>query len=101
MFRLVLAGDAGAGKSSFLLRLTLNDFRGDIPTTLGKTLHQTCCVSSNTDTFWSSGVLNLLCFLRCGFPDQADAGGWRENKPADLGHSRAGEVLHPLLQFVV
>uniref|UniRef100_G3P9M4 RAS and EF-hand domain containing 2 n=1 Tax=Gasterosteus aculeatus aculeatus TaxID=481459 RepID=G3P9M4_GASAC len=35
MFRLVLAGDAGAGKSSFLLRLTLNDFRGDIPTTLG------------------------------------------------------------------
>ncbi|TNN00931.1 hypothetical protein fugu_012177 [Takifugu bimaculatus] len=35
MFRLVLAGDAGAGKSSFLLRLTLNEFRGDIPTTLG------------------------------------------------------------------
>lgn len=35
MFRLVLAGDAGAGKSSFLLRLTLNEFRGDIQTTLG------------------------------------------------------------------
>uniref|UniRef100_A0A8C9XT38 RAS and EF-hand domain containing 2 n=1 Tax=Sander lucioperca TaxID=283035 RepID=A0A8C9XT38_SANLU len=35
MYRLVLAGDAGAGKSSFLLRLTLNDFRGDIQTTLG------------------------------------------------------------------
>lgn len=35
MYRLVLAGDAGAGKSSFLLRLTLNEFKGDIQTTLG------------------------------------------------------------------
>ncbi|XP_062246732.1 ras and EF-hand domain-containing protein [Platichthys flesus] len=35
MYRLVLAGDAGAGKSSFMLRLTLNEFRGDIQTTLG------------------------------------------------------------------
>ncbi|XP_069018656.1 ras and EF-hand domain-containing protein [Embiotoca jacksoni] len=35
MYRLVLAGDAGAGKSSFLLRLTVNEFRGDIQTTLG------------------------------------------------------------------
>ncbi|XP_073327478.1 ras and EF-hand domain-containing protein isoform X2 [Pagrus major] len=35
MYRLVLAGDAGSGKSSFLLRLTLNEFRGDMQTTLG------------------------------------------------------------------
>lgn len=35
MYRLVLAGDAGSGKSSFLLRLTLNEFRGNIQTTLG------------------------------------------------------------------
>lgn len=35
MYRLVLAGDAGAGKSSFLLRLTNNQFKGDIQTTLG------------------------------------------------------------------
>ncbi|XP_028306947.1 ras and EF-hand domain-containing protein isoform X2 [Gouania willdenowi] len=35
MYRLVLAGDAGAGKSSFLMRLTLNEFRGDMQTTLG------------------------------------------------------------------
>ncbi|XP_067245442.1 ras and EF-hand domain-containing protein [Chanodichthys erythropterus] len=35
VYRLVLAGDAGSGKSSFLLRLSLNEFRGDIPTTLG------------------------------------------------------------------
>ncbi|KAM4733858.1 ras and EF-hand domain-containing protein [Anableps anableps] len=35
MYRVVLAGDAGAGKSSFLLRLTLNEFRADIQTTLG------------------------------------------------------------------
>ncbi|MBN3275018.1 RASEF protein, partial [Polyodon spathula] len=35
MYRLVLAGDAGAGKSSFLLRLCMNEFRGNIPTTLG------------------------------------------------------------------
>ncbi|XP_030045504.1 ras and EF-hand domain-containing protein [Microcaecilia unicolor] len=35
IYRLVLAGDAGAGKSSFLLRLCLNEFRGELPTTLG------------------------------------------------------------------
>ncbi|XP_041966813.1 ras and EF-hand domain-containing protein isoform X1 [Alosa sapidissima] len=35
MYRLVLAGDAGSGKSSFLLRLSLNEFKGDIQTTLG------------------------------------------------------------------
>ncbi|XP_064373828.1 ras and EF-hand domain-containing protein-like [Dromaius novaehollandiae] len=35
VYRLVLAGDSGAGKSSFLLRLCTNDFRGDIPSTLG------------------------------------------------------------------
>ncbi|KAL0968306.1 hypothetical protein UPYG_G00265110 [Umbra pygmaea] len=35
MYRIVLAGDAGSGKSSFLLRLSLNEFRGDIQTTLG------------------------------------------------------------------
>ncbi|XP_067091350.1 ras and EF-hand domain-containing protein isoform X1 [Osmerus mordax] len=35
MYRLVLAGDAGSGKSSFLMRLSLNEFRGDMQTTLG------------------------------------------------------------------
>ncbi|XP_024138541.1 ras and EF-hand domain-containing protein [Oryzias melastigma] len=35
MIRLVLAGDAGAGKSSFLLRLTLNEFRENLQSTLG------------------------------------------------------------------
>ncbi|XP_066557996.1 ras and EF-hand domain-containing protein isoform X2 [Amia ocellicauda] len=35
LYRLVLAGDAGSGKSSFLLRLSMNEFRGDIQTTLG------------------------------------------------------------------
>ncbi|KAG8440594.1 hypothetical protein GDO86_006371 [Hymenochirus boettgeri] len=39
IYRLVLAGDAGSGKSSFLLRLCLNEFRGDIPTTLGVDFH--------------------------------------------------------------
>uniref|UniRef100_A0A3B5MRT4 RAS and EF-hand domain containing 2 n=1 Tax=Xiphophorus couchianus TaxID=32473 RepID=A0A3B5MRT4_9TELE len=34
VYRVVLAGDAGAGKSSFLLWLTLNEFRADIQTTL-------------------------------------------------------------------
>uniref|UniRef100_A0A3B3QBG3 Uncharacterized protein n=1 Tax=Paramormyrops kingsleyae TaxID=1676925 RepID=A0A3B3QBG3_9TELE len=37
--RLVLAGDAGTGKSSFLLRLSTNEFRGDIRTTLGVDMH--------------------------------------------------------------
>ncbi|XP_048472039.1 ras and EF-hand domain-containing protein isoform X2 [Rhincodon typus] len=35
LYRLVLAGDAGSGKSSFLLRLCMNEFKGHIPTTLG------------------------------------------------------------------
>ncbi|XP_062860710.1 ras and EF-hand domain-containing protein [Trichomycterus rosablanca] len=35
MYRLVLAGDAGSGKSSFLLRLSSNEFREDMKTTLG------------------------------------------------------------------
>uniref|UniRef100_A0A8C4ZHI7 RAS and EF-hand domain containing 2 n=1 Tax=Gadus morhua TaxID=8049 RepID=A0A8C4ZHI7_GADMO len=35
IYRLVLAGDAGSGKSSFLMRLTLNEFRTDMQTTLG------------------------------------------------------------------
>ncbi|NXG53311.1 RASEF protein, partial [Psilopogon haemacephalus] len=35
MYRLVLAGDSGTGKSSFLLRLCTNEFRGDISSTLG------------------------------------------------------------------
>lgn len=37
MYRLVLAGDSGTGKSSFLLRLCTNEFRGDISSTLGST----------------------------------------------------------------
>lgn len=44
MYRLVLAGDAGSGKSSFLLRLSLNEFRGDIQTTLGKYMYSTFLV---------------------------------------------------------
>ncbi|NWQ94153.1 RASEF protein, partial [Burhinus bistriatus] len=35
MYRLVLAGDGGTGKSSFLLRLCTNEFRGDLSSTLG------------------------------------------------------------------
>ncbi|NXA55786.1 RASEF protein, partial [Nothocercus julius] len=30
-----LAGDSGAGKSSFLLRFCSNEFSGDVPSTLG------------------------------------------------------------------
>lgn len=64
MYRLVLAGDAGAGKSSFLLRLTLNEFRGDIQTTLGgrsrpRRRHRRFSVSDVTSGFVSfcrSGV---------------------------------------------
>ncbi|KAF3854793.1 hypothetical protein F7725_022848 [Dissostichus mawsoni] len=64
MYRLVLAGDAGAGKSSFLLRLTLNEFRGDMQTTLGKSHRNdiTCNPTLILDftcvklLFWFSGV---------------------------------------------
>lgn len=52
MYRLVLAGDAGAGKSSFMLRLTLNEFKGDIQTTLGKscTTHTFTVKNKHTKT---------------------------------------------------
>ncbi|XP_021263043.1 uncharacterized protein LOC110403725 isoform X8 [Numida meleagris] len=39
VYRLMLAGDSGAGKSSFLLRLCRNEFRGDISSTLGLAPH--------------------------------------------------------------
>lgn len=66
MYRLVLAGDAGAGKSSFLLRLTLNEFRGDIQTTLGgchskhitfnQTLMHSWFQTFKAAFFWFAGV---------------------------------------------
>lgn len=64
MYRLVLAGDAGAGKSSFLLRLTLNEFRRDIQSTLGGyrlqhvTLDETHIIffQISKPVFWLSGV---------------------------------------------
>uniref|UniRef100_A0A8C2JGP3 Uncharacterized protein n=1 Tax=Cyprinus carpio TaxID=7962 RepID=A0A8C2JGP3_CYPCA len=34
---IVLAGDAAVGKSSFLLRLCKNEFKGNTSATLGKT----------------------------------------------------------------
>ncbi len=36
-YRIVLAGDAAVGKSSFLLRLCKNEFKGNTSATLGKT----------------------------------------------------------------
>ncbi|KPP59825.1 hypothetical protein Z043_122221 [Scleropages formosus] len=39
IYRLVLAGDVGTGKSSFLLRLSTNEFRSDIRMTLGVDMH--------------------------------------------------------------
>lgn len=35
-YKIVLAGDAAVGKSSFLLRLCKNEFKGITSTTLGK-----------------------------------------------------------------
>uniref|UniRef100_A0A8K9XRB3 Small monomeric GTPase n=1 Tax=Oncorhynchus mykiss TaxID=8022 RepID=A0A8K9XRB3_ONCMY len=43
-YRVVLAGDAAVGKSSFLLRLCKNEFRGNTSATLGG------CVSSHLRT---------------------------------------------------
>lgn len=40
MYQLVLAGDRDIGKSSFLMRLCTNEFRGDISSTLGTQLGQ-------------------------------------------------------------
>ena len=57
MYRLVLAGDAGAGKSSFMLRLTLNEFKGDIQTTLGG-CHSNMSHSANHRRVLDSGHLN-------------------------------------------
>ncbi|XP_021263041.1 uncharacterized protein LOC110403725 isoform X6 [Numida meleagris] len=84
VYRLMLAGDSGAGKSSFLLRLCRNEFRGDISSTLG--------------TGAGTGGLGYREWGltappgRGGLPGEAAAGGWGANHAADLGHCRAGEV---------
>ncbi|XP_028814385.1 ras and EF-hand domain-containing protein isoform X2 [Denticeps clupeoides] len=57
MYRLVLAGDAGAGKSSFLLRLSLNEFKSDIQTTLGEdNVHRDVFFHSKTECSFCLGV---------------------------------------------
>ena len=40
MYRLVLAGDVGSGKSSFLLRLSQHQFKEDMQSTVGETITQ-------------------------------------------------------------
>lgn len=88
MYRLVLAGDAGAGKSSFLLRLTLNDFRGDIQTTLGGQSHQ----HIRYWWFFISDLRLLFSLFRSWLPNEEHACGWGEDQPADMGHGGPGEV---------
>ncbi|KAL4641927.1 hypothetical protein GN956_G10523 [Arapaima gigas] len=57
IYRLVLAGDAGSGKSSFLLRLSMNEFRDDIQMTLGKDLQRTKFSGLDVGMFFSYGCL--------------------------------------------
>lgn len=63
MYRLVLAGDAGAGKSSFLLRLTNNEFRGDIQTTLGGCQRKHIAPDETSRTHSSFQVLKICLFV--------------------------------------
>ena len=43
MYKLVLAGDAAVGKSSFILRLCKNKFHSSLNATLGKQKVTQCC----------------------------------------------------------
>lgn len=63
MYRLVLAGDAGAGKSSFLLRLTNNEFRGDIQTTLGGCQHKHIAPDKMSPTYSSLQMFKICLFV--------------------------------------
>lgn len=63
MYRLVLAGDAGAGKSSFLLRLTNNEFRGDIQTTLGGCQRKHIAPDETALTYSSFQMLKSCLFV--------------------------------------
>lgn len=83
MYRLVLAGDSGTGKSSFLMRLCMNEFR-DVSATLGTRAEVEGQGHREPGLTAPPG--------RGGLPDKAAAGGWGANYTADLGHSRAGEV---------
>lgn len=68
MYRLVLAGDAGAGKSSFLLRLTLNEFRGDIQTTLGGCHGKHIAFNETPQTHsWYHTLKSVFCFSGVDF----------------------------------
>lgn len=90
MYRLVLAGDGGTGKSSFLLRLCM-EFRGDISSTLGTP-------PTSPGTLGAPAVAEAqeqrltVPPGRGGLPDKAATGGWGTNHVTDLGHSGAGEV---------
>lgn len=88
IYRLVLAGDAGAGKSSFLLRLCTNEFRGDIPTTLGTGGRARQGLQSGA----GHGRPVTISPARGGLPHEAAAGGRGAHHAADLGHGRPGEV---------
>lgn len=84
VYRLVLAGDSGAGKSSFLLRLCRNEFRGDISSTLG--------TRAGMEGLGYVGWGLMAAPDRGGLSGEGAAGGWGANHPADLGHCRAGKV---------
>lgn len=83
VYRLVLAGDSGTGKSSFLMRLCMNEFR-DVSATLGTRAEVEGQGHREPGLTAPPG--------RGGLPDKAAAGGWGANYTADLGHSWAGEV---------
>ena len=73
MYKLVLAGDAAVGKSSFILRLCKNKFHSNLNATLGKNLYKKLIIviivivtNSIASSGTSTGTYNAA-FLRISY----------------------------------
>lgn len=114
-YRIVLAGDANVGKSSFLLRLCKNEFTLNSSSTLGERWRQSlisitsftvCGCPINLIRYltciYMSDILYLFsivtcwlapfCLFRSGFPHEDTNRWWRTCFTTTVGHSRTREV---------
>lgn len=72
-YKIVLAGDAAVGKSSFLMRLCKNEFQGNTSATLGRTLISLdnrritiySLISSLPELYTQTHRIRNLCIYPC------------------------------------